>query len=569
LLTITFNSGVQKGGTTSIAHYLKENHDACFSDPRAVISQGEGKESHFFDNFKTYNSSGLEYYQRVFEHCAGKQLIVDGTPEFMKTGQRIFDTYTKHGSLDKLKLIISLREPVSREISWYHHRLRDCPEQEYARPVCKAETKEPIPFLSVTQSELAWKLENNETRNVYGTYAQYLNVFFELFDRKNILILSYEEAKSDQKALLQRIHKFLDLPGKPKGLPHENSDKGTHDMPPCVVQRALARRFAPYNEALFALLEANPGPKMEQRPFPKFKNKCFDEDFAADEPDPFQKTLPKPSKHIIPIVLIAGAQQTLTTAVSKYCTTIMKGCQVAGDDDESSTASHFFDNSNNFKKGLSFYQSMFEHCASNDTTVIDASADLILYPRRVRELYELQGNAETVKIIFILRDPVYREVEAFQNRVLKCKKDDDASSDVCSKDGNPVAFEPFIEQKVITKLQNKNFHNMVGVYATYLTTWFEVWNRKQILILRYEEFENRPKIFLGRIHNFLRIQTPAKANDLGLVSPKTESSCAIRQKLSSHFAEHNEALYALLEANPGPEMEQKPFPKFDTHECKS
>jgi hypothetical protein len=336
-----------------------------------------------------------------------------------------------------------------------------------------------------------------------------------------------------------------------------------------VVQRALARRFAPYNEALYALLEANPGPKMELRPFPKFKNKCFDEDFAADEPDPFQKTLPKPSKHIIPNVLIAGAQQTLTTAVSNYCTTMMKGCQVAGDDDESSTASHFFDNSNNFKKGLSFYQSMYEHCASNETTVIDASADLILYPRRVRELYELQGNAETVKIIFILRDPVHREIETFQNRALKCKKDDNASSDVCSKDGKPVAFEPFIEQKVISKLQNKNFHNMVGVYATYLTTWFEVWNRKQILILRYEELENRPKIFLGRIHDFLGIQTPAKANGLGLVGPKTESSCAIRQKMSSHFAEHNEALYALLEAKPGPEMEQKPFPKFDTHECKS
>jgi Sulfotransferase domain len=505
-------------------------------------------------------------------------LIIDGTPEFTKTGQRIFDTYTKHGSLDKLKIIISLREPVSREISWYNHRLRDCPGEVYARSVCNAETNEFVPFLNVIQTELAWKLSNNETRNVYGTYVQYLKVFFDLFDRKNILILSYEEAKSDQKALLQRIHKFLDLPGKPKQLPHENADDGKHEMPPCAVQRALARRFEPYNEALYQLLEENPGPSMEQRPFPKFKNKCFEEHFPADEPDPFQKTLPKPSKHIIPNILIAGAHQTLTTAVSNYCTEMMKGCQPAvvvsgdDDDDESSTATHFFDNSNNFKKGLAFYQSLFEHCGSNDNAaVIDASADLILYPRRVREQYELQGQADTVKIIFILRDPVHREIEAFQTRALKCQ-DNTAVSDVCAKDGQPVAFEPFMEQKVLTKLQNKNFHNMVGVYAIYLKTWFEVWDRQQILILRYEELETRPKLFLRRIHDFLGIKPPAKANNLGLVGrPKQESSslCTMREKLSTHFVEHNEALYELLAANPGPPMEQKPFPKFESHTCTS
>lgn len=569
-LTFAFNSGVQKGGTTSIAHYLNETQNACFSDPIARISKGEGKESHFFDNFKTYNSSGLEYYQRVFEHCEGKQLIVDGTPEFMKTGERIFDTYTKHGSLDKLKIIISLREPVSREISWYNHRLRDCPEQAYARSVCNAETNESVPFVDVVQQELAWKLSNNETRNVYGTYVQYLKVFFELFDRKNILILSYDEAKSNPKTLLQRIHKFLDLPGKPKQLPHDNSDKGKHEMPPCAVQRALARRFKPYNQELFKLLEENPGPKMEQRPFPKFTNECFNEDFPEDEPDPFQKTLPKPRKRIIPNVLIAGAYQTLTSAVSNYCSKIMNGCQpdpVGSIDDESSTATHFFDNSNKFKKGLAFYQSLFEQCPSNATAVFDASADMILYSRRVRELYELQGAAETVKMIFILRDPVYREIEAFQNRAQKCKED--AKVDVCSKEGDPVAFEPFIEHTVITKLQNKKLNYMISVYATYLKDWFELWDRKQILILRYEELENRPKRFLGRIHDFLGIKAPATPNNLGLVSPKIEASCEIRERMSTHFHEHNQALYALLEANPGPKMEQHPFPEFETHKCTS
>jgi Sulfotransferase domain len=539
-------SGVQKGGTTSIAHYLNETQHACFSDPTASISKGEGKESHFFDNFKTYNSSGLIYYQRIFEHCQGKQLIVDGTPEFLKTGQRIFDTYTKHGSLDKLKIIISLREPVSREISWYNHRLRDCPEQLYARSVCNAETNETVPFVNIVQQELAWKLGNNDTRNVYGTYAQYLEVFFELFDRKNILILSYDEAKSDSTALLQRIHKFLDLPGKPKELPHDNSDKGKHEMPPCNVQRALSRRFEPYNQQLYKLLEDNPGPPMEQRPFPKFRNKCFDEDFAEDEPDPLQKlTVPqnnKPSKGIIPNVLIAGAQQTLTSAVSNYCSKMMKVCQPAAsleasgqDDDDSSTATHFFDKSHKYNKGIGFYQSLFEQCSNTEiTAVLDASADMIMYPRRVRELCEQHGTAETVKMIFILKDPVYREIEDYLSRAQKCKTDNTSTTTdpVCAKQGkegddpkvSSSSLEPFLERTVIAKLQKKQFNYMVSVYAIYLKVWFELWDRKQILILQYEELEHQPKVFLGRIHTFLGIPTPARPKkfDPAIIGSKPE-----------------------------------------------
>jgi len=60
-------AGAQKGGTTSISHYLHSEHNACFSVPTSW-SQGEGKESHFFD-IPWLRKRGIDYYRQLFAHC--------------------------------------------------------------------------------------------------------------------------------------------------------------------------------------------------------------------------------------------------------------------------------------------------------------------------------------------------------------------------------------------------------------------------------------------------------------------------------------------------------------------
>jgi len=204
-------AGAQKGGTTSIAHYLHSQHGACFSDPNAYYAQGEGKEAHFFD-IPSMRQNGLPHYQRLFSHCHNATLVIDGTPEYMKFPKRIRQIYDEQGTADQLKIIFTLREPVSREISWYQHRLRDCKTEAYARGVCD-NNGNPKTFGSVMQSEVMVKLRHQNYNHMYSTYAQYLTHWFEEFDRSTqILILSYDEAKSDPNRFLQRIHEFLQLP---------------------------------------------------------------------------------------------------------------------------------------------------------------------------------------------------------------------------------------------------------------------------------------------------------------------------------------------------------------------
>ena len=49
---------------------------------------------------------------------------MDGTPETMLHPKKVKKIYDEQGTSDQLKIIFILREPVSREISWYNHRLR-------------------------------------------------------------------------------------------------------------------------------------------------------------------------------------------------------------------------------------------------------------------------------------------------------------------------------------------------------------------------------------------------------------------------------------------------------------
>lgn len=488
----------------------------------------------------------------------------------MKNAQRIYDTYTEHGSIDTLKIIFTIREPVSREISWYNHRLRDCKTQLYAKAVCNSDGT-PKSFKEVANKELVARLEHDDLKNMYSTYARYLELFFGLFKRSQILVLSYDELQSDQKGFLRRIHKFLNLSGRPKALPHVNSDFGTHEDPPCDVQRALAKRYEPLNENLYNLLKDRPGPKAEEKPFRKFHNKCFDEKYDEDEPDPFVKPQ---SKHIIPNVLVSGGDEPLISSTTEFLRQFKNGC---GPVDMAANATvatpNFFDNSNTFKRGVQFYEYLFEHCESAESLVIDGTPELIKYPRRVRQIYESKGIEKDVRFVFSLREPVRREVMAYHMKASKCFEDLSLKDTVCQK-GKPLSFDDFAEKHVFSKIENKKLDYQGGLYAQYLKLWFEVWDRKQILVLRHEESESDPKAYAGRILKFLGVDGKQKGiNKFRPSAPtKHESveapSCEVEKRLSKMFKPFNSDLYKLLKKNPGPKMEQSPFPEF-THDCET
>ena len=78
-------------------------------------------------------------------------------------------------------------------------------------------------------------------------------------------------------------------------------------------------------------------------------------------------------------------------------------------------------------------------------------------------------------------------------------------------------------------------------------------------------------MLMGRIKGFLGYSIPGRlcisnANDSSYKVQRP--SCEAREALLSVLSPLNEKLYQLLEINPGPHMEQKPFPMFHAKAAK-
>eukprot|EP00584_Thalassiosira_punctigera_P008699 CAMPEP_0172540804 /NCGR_PEP_ID=MMETSP1067-20121228/11732_1 /TAXON_ID=265564 ORGANISM="Thalassiosira punctigera, Strain Tpunct2005C2" /NCGR_SAMPLE_ID=MMETSP1067 /ASSEMBLY_ACC=CAM_ASM_000444 /LENGTH=348 /DNA_ID=CAMNT_0013326721 /DNA_START=153 /DNA_END=1199 /DNA_ORIENTATION=+ len=250
--------GAQKAGSTSVSTWLFRG-GVC----RAEIFADEpiyfGKEVHFFDKKARYDR-GVEFYARRFQHClvsGNTEFIMDATPDYLTYPTRIAEVYANAGpeALSKLKLMVILREPISRELSLYNHMIFYGHEgltfEQHAVSIRKG--------------------KGNPHWVSTGKYVNHLKKFASFLSREQILVLSYDEVRTDPKKTQWRIQQFLggEFPGELETLnTHENPNKLRVVSP--KARKVLGRMFEKKNEELYEFLETNPGPWMEQRPFPRF-----------------------------------------------------------------------------------------------------------------------------------------------------------------------------------------------------------------------------------------------------------------------------------------------------------
>lgn len=109
--------GAQKAGTSAVASWLFDN---------GICRSLNGKEVHYFDHKDKYKL-GHDYYIKQFQHCNKGRLSMDATPNTLIFPEKVHKTYTEdnttasHEQLQQLKIILILREPISRQLSRYNH----------------------------------------------------------------------------------------------------------------------------------------------------------------------------------------------------------------------------------------------------------------------------------------------------------------------------------------------------------------------------------------------------------------------------------------------------------------
>jgi hypothetical protein len=172
--------GVEKSGTTFL--------NAVFENSASILTPNKKELFYYNLNYE----KGLNWYQSWydFEQKVDAPYVCDVTPSYFRSNKaiaRISET------APDAKLLILVRHPVYRSFSHYVHRLRHV--------ALKLESYD-CSFEEVLAGASGHGV-------VFPKYHEHLSRWLEVFQRDNILVLSYEEDLFQPPRVEKKLHDFL------------------------------------------------------------------------------------------------------------------------------------------------------------------------------------------------------------------------------------------------------------------------------------------------------------------------------------------------------------------------
>ena len=147
------------------------------------------KEQEFFGNFQYH--LGTNWYKKQFTGHTGEKAIGDVSVGYFASAEA---PAQMDGLLDgaSLKLIVVLREPVSRALSYYRYRLLS------GNAPRSFERSLKMPYFRRLYIET-------------GHYYRYYENYLSHFSKDQILILLYEEIQQNPRAAIKKVFNFLEV----------------------------------------------------------------------------------------------------------------------------------------------------------------------------------------------------------------------------------------------------------------------------------------------------------------------------------------------------------------------
>lgn len=210
----------------------------------------------------------------------------------------------------------------------------------------------------------------------------------------------------------------------------------------------------------------------------------------------------------------------------------------------------FFDN--HWRKNLSWYAKRFEHVAENQITG-ESSPSYIVRPQALKRMKTILPQA---KIIIMLRNPADRSYSQFKHYVKNGRRF--AHLELLTE-----SFEVFLE-KYSKKPYDKRLHWMGlgmlerSIYLPQIKEVFKHYNRRQVMIIKSEDYFKSPLKICNQVCRFLKIRPLKK---ISKVLNYNKSTCPLRmktstrKKLKEYFEPYNQELYKYLGRNFGWEKE--------------
>lgn len=242
--------GTQKGGTSSLYHYLSQHPQ---------VMPAYSKEIHYFD---TQYRRGERWYRSSFPHRLERSLREKAIGSRTVTGEATpYYLYHPHAprrianDIPGVKLIVLLRNPTYRALSQYHHTSRrDYETLSFAEAIEAEPDRLHDPQVRMQEDEFY----NSDAHRVFsyvsrGIYVDQLRRYTKLFPREQILILQSERFFAAPQETIGLILSFLDL--EPWSLPDATPvRRAGYSRERSEVHDKLDRIFRPHNQRLYDFL---------------------------------------------------------------------------------------------------------------------------------------------------------------------------------------------------------------------------------------------------------------------------------------------------------------------------
>ena len=242
-----FVIGVVRSGTTSLYHYLGQH--PCIS------SSAYDEIGYFDDNYHL----GVNWYKSLFPTKFTKNKIIKKHGKFLTYDVTPFYIYNSLvarrilASFPRAKIISNLRNPIDRAYSNYILMYQDGDTTKTFEEMIQIAMDE----IEKNKSKLNDEVYAADTfyQNILarGFYADQLKIWFEKFQKKQILIIPSEDLALKPDQVLTKVFEFLDLPYfKIKDFTKQN--KREYPLMKDETRKLLIEFYKPHNEKLYSLI---------------------------------------------------------------------------------------------------------------------------------------------------------------------------------------------------------------------------------------------------------------------------------------------------------------------------
>jgi len=188
-------AGVNKAGSTSLFHYLSAHPEVCGS---------KDKETCYFLPV-LYNQSipPISLYEAQFSHCKNTLYKLEATPGYVTGGEKMAEAIA--GTLGSIKIIIILKEPVERLISFYKRK-----KATLQLPSGMSFSDFVNRCANMSTMELELQENHLYTAMATGKYSGFLEPWLKTF-QQDIKIVFFDDLQKDVKQFMIELAGWLKI----------------------------------------------------------------------------------------------------------------------------------------------------------------------------------------------------------------------------------------------------------------------------------------------------------------------------------------------------------------------